>query len=80
MAFQGMKGNGILNWGIDFTSGTKLTVQSDTAISRDKLNDQLKSLGINASSIKINGEKDNVANIFVKDAIDEHKMDTVKAD
>ena len=79
MAFQGMKGNGILNWGIDFTSGTKLTVQSDTAISRDKLNDQLKSLGINASSIKINGEKDNVANIFVKDAIDEHKMDTVKA-
>lgn len=33
MAFQGMKGNGILNWGIDFTSGTKLTVQSDTAIS-----------------------------------------------
>ena len=45
MAFQGMKGNGILNWGIDFTSGTKLTVQSDTAISRDKLNDQLKSLG-----------------------------------
>ena len=79
MAFQGMKGNGILNWGIDFTSGTKLTVQSDTAISRDKLNDQLKSLGINASSIKINGEKDNVANIFVKDAIDEYKMDTVKA-
>ena len=79
MAFQGMKGNGILNWGIDFTSGTKLTVQSETAISRDKLNNQLKSLGINASSIKINGEKDNVANIFVKDAIDEYKMDTVKA-
>ncbi len=52
---------------------------ANTAISRDKLNDQLKSLGINASSIKINGEKDNVANIFVKDAIDEHKMDTVKA-
>ena len=79
MTFQGMKGNGILNWGIDFTSGTKLTVQSDTAISKDKLNDQLKRLGINASSIKINGEKDNVANVFVKDAIDEQKMDTVKA-
>ena len=78
MTFQGVKGNGILNWGIDFTSGTKLTVQSDKAISKDQLNDQLKSLGINASSIKINGEKDNIANVFVKDAIDENAMDKVK--
>lgn len=78
MAFHGAQGNGILNWGIDFTSGTKLTVQSDAAIQKDDLDKQLKELGVSANSIKINGEKDNLATVFVKDAIDEETMDQVK--
>lgn len=78
MAFNGLNGKGILNWGIDFTSGTKLTVTSDEAIQKKELEKQIKELGIKADSIKINGEKDNNATVFVKDAIDQKTMEKVK--
>ena len=52
MGFNGFKGDGILNFGIDFTSGTKITVQSDSAIKADELKTQLKSLGIHANSVR----------------------------
>ena len=80
MTFNGVKGNGIFNFGIDFTSGTKITVQSDTPIDKSTLNNQLKDLGIQANSIKINGENNKNATVFVKDAIKTEKMDTVKAE
>lgn len=79
MIYNGISGNGILNWGIDFTSGTKISVQSDTAIQKDTLTKQVEALGIQPNSIKINGEKNNAATIFVKDAIEQNKMDTIKA-
>lgn len=80
MTFNGVKGNDIFNFGIDFTSGTKITLQSDTAINKNTLDSQLKDLGITANSIKINGENNQTATIFVKDAIKTEKMDTVKAE
>ncbi|WP_115714713.1 protein translocase subunit SecD [Amedibacterium intestinale] len=80
MTFNGVKGNGIFNFGIDFTSGTKITVQSDTPIDKSTLNNQLKDLGIQANSIKINGENNQNATVFVKDAIKTEKMNTVKAE
>lgn len=80
MTFNGVKGNGIFNFGIDFTSGTKITVHSDTPIDKSTLNNQLKDLGIQANSIKINGENNQNATVFVKDAIKTEKMDTVKAE
>lgn len=80
MTFNGVKGNGIFNFGIDFTSGTKITVQSDTPIDKSTLNNQLKDLGIQANSIKINGGNNQNATVFVKDAIKTEKMDTVKAE
>lgn len=79
MIFNGVQGNGALNWGIDFTSGTKLTVQSDTEISKDTLDKQLEELGVDANSIKINGEKNNTATVFVKDAMDENTLSNVKS-
>lgn len=78
MAYNGMSGKGILNWGIDFTSGTKLTIQSDNAIHKDDLNKQMKDLGVKPDSVKVNGEKNNNATIFVKEAIDQDTMDKVK--
>lgn len=79
MVFHGVQGNGILNWGIDFTSGTKLTVQSDEKISKDTLDKQLEDLGVDANSIKINGEKNNTATVFVKNAMDEKTLSNVKS-
>lgn len=78
MAYNGFKGNEVLNLGIDFTSGTKITVVGDTEIKADDLKAQLKELGVNASSIKINGKGNNTATVFVKEAIETEKMDQVK--
>lgn len=78
MGFHGISGNGILNFGIDFTSGTKMTIQSDSAISANTLKAELAELGIKADSIKINGEKDELATVFVKDAVDQDTMNNAK--
>lgn len=78
MGFNGFSGNGILNLGIDFTSGTKLQIESDKEIAKDQLSKQLEELGIKANSIKINGEKNNIASVFSKDAIDTEVMEKAK--
>lgn len=78
MGFNASQGNGFMNLGIDFTSGTKIIVQSDEAIVADTLKTQLADLGINADNIKINGEGNTIANVFVKDAIDTETMDQAK--
>lgn len=79
MAYHGIQGNGILNFGVDFTSGTKIVVQSDNTIVKDDLNKQLEELGVKVNSLKINGEKDNLATIFTKEAIETESMDGIKA-
>lgn len=79
MIGNGAMGNGILNLGIDFTSGTKLQIESEQAIDKAKLQTQLEELGIQANSVKVNGEKNNIAVIFSKNAIDETTMNKAKA-
>lgn len=79
MGFNGFSGNGAMNFGIDFTSGTKITVQSETAIDSTILKNELSDLGVNASNIKINGEGNTLATVFVKDVIEQDTMDTIKA-
>lgn len=78
MAVNGIGGDGILNLGIDFTSGTKLQIESDSAIDKAALETQLSDLGIPVSSIKINGENNNIANVFSKEAIETETMNTAK--
>lgn len=79
MTFHGVQGKDVFNLGIDFTSGTKLTVESDSAIEEAALSKQLEELGVQASSIKINGEGNTIASVFVKDAIETEQMNEVKA-
>lgn len=78
MGYNGIAGKGILNLGIDFTSGTKITVQSDSAINADTLKKELAELGIKADSIKVNGEKDELATVFVKEAVETDTMNAAK--
>lgn len=78
MGFNGMNGNGLMNFGIDFTSGTKITIQSDEAIDSATLKTELSNLGVNASNIKINGEGNTIAQVFVKDAIEKDTMENFK--
>ncbi|MDE6195913.1 MAG: protein translocase subunit SecD, partial [Erysipelotrichaceae bacterium] len=78
MGVHAVQGNGALNLGIDFTSGTKMTIQSDTAIDRDTLSKELSALGIEASSIQINGEGNAIANVFIKQSLSEETLKTAK--
>lgn len=79
MGFHGFSGDGILNLGIDFTSGTKLQIESDQAIDKADLKAKLEDLGISASSVKVNGENNNIASVFSKEAIDTDTMNNAKA-
>ena len=79
MGVNGFSGNGVMNLGIDFTSGTTLTIQSDAAIGQDTLESQLEELGLDPSSVKINGSESNIASVYLKDAVDADTMSTVKA-
>ena len=76
---NGFSGNGVMNLGIDFTSGTTLTIQSDAAIDQADLESQLEELGLDPSSVKINGSESNIASVYLKDAVDADTMSTVKA-
>lgn len=79
MGYNGVSGQGILNLGIDFTSGTKLQIESDAEINKADLQTKLDELGISASSVKVNGENNNIASVFSKEAIDTETMNTAKA-
>ena len=79
MGVNGFSGNGVMNLGIDFTSGTTLTIQSDAAIDQDTVESQLEELGLDPSSVKINGSESNIASVYLKDAVDADTMSTVKA-
>ncbi|MEG0093846.1 MAG: protein translocase subunit SecD, partial [Erysipelotrichaceae bacterium] len=78
--FQAANGNGPFNLGIDFTSGTKITVQSDTKISETKIREIFSKNDLKASAVKLSGDNSNIANVTVKTAISEKDMAKLKAD
>ncbi len=71
-------GDGVLNLGIDFTSGTKLQIEHSAQIDKDALSKQMDELGIKVNSIKINGENNNIASVFSKEAISTETMNKAK--
>ena len=79
MGYHGVSGNGILNLGIDFTSGTKLQIEGENPIDKGELESKLSELGISYDSVKINGENNNIASVFSKDAINTETMNQAKA-
>lgn len=79
MAYHGINGEGIMNFGIDFSSGTSLIVQSDQTIDSDALSAQLSQLGVEADSIRLGGSDNTNANVYIKEAIDSETLSTVKA-
>ena len=79
MVFYGASGDGILNFGIDFSSGTTLTVQSDETIDQDELKKQISDLGIDVDSIRLGGSENTTATVYIKEAIDSSQMTEVKS-
>lgn len=78
MLYHGVNSEGIMNFGIDFSSGTSLIVQSDSTIDSDALTQQLADLGIEVDSIRLGGSENTTANVYIKDAIDSEQLSQVK--
>ena len=78
MLYHGVNGEGIMNFGIDFSSGTSLIVQCDSTIDSDALTQQLADLGIEVDSIRLGGSENTTANVYIKEAIDSEQLSQVK--
>ena len=76
--FQTVSGNGPVNLGIDFSSGTKLTVVSETALTTDQVQAEMEKLGYDDFSYQSAG--DNTEYAITKDSIETSELTKLKAD
>lgn len=68
-----------LNPGIDFTSGSRVQIASEESLSTEEINKDLEELGLEAKSVVLSGEKNEIAVIRYEDVIPEDKIDDLKA-
>ena len=76
--FQTVSGIGPVNLGIDFSSGTKLTVVSETALTTDQVQAEMEKLGYDDFSYQSAG--DNTVYAITKDSIETSELTQLKAD
>lgn len=62
-----------LNLGIDFSSGTKITITSDETIDSSLVIDAFEELGIDVSKVQLSGSDNTIATVSIKDAITEEQ-------
>lgn len=79
MAVNATGGNGVFNLGIDFSSGTKITIDADQSLKSSTLEKEFEDLGIKTSKITISGDDNDVATVSIKKAISEEQRDAVNA-
>lgn len=68
-----------LNLGIDFSSGTRVEVLSDQALSADKIEEYVDSIGYPTSDIVISGEDKNIGVIRYADEFSQDEINTLKS-
>ncbi len=66
-----------LNLGIDFSSGTRVTVTSNETIDSDSLEKGIEALGVDVDSVKLSGSDNSVATISIKKAINEEERQSI---
>ena len=76
--FQMASGNGPVNLGIDFSSGTKLTVASETALTTDAVKAEMEKLSYDDFTYQSAG--DNTVYALTKDSIETAELTKLKAD
>ncbi|MDF9823896.1 SecD/SecF fusion protein [Breznakia sp. PF5-3] len=70
-------GNGALDLGIDFSSGTRITMEAEKSFKSDTLEKELKDLGVDPSDITLSGKGNTVASVSIKDAITEEQREKI---
>jgi len=76
--FNSTNGNGFMNLGIDFSSGTKLTITSDEAITISEVQSEMETLGYTNFSYQASGE--NMVYATTKEALTSDDLKTIKAE
>ena len=69
-----------LNLGIDFTSGTRVDLQSDQAIKTEQVSKQFKDMGLEPSQVTTSGTGNKMATVQFKDALNKSEIQKVKSD
>lgn len=80
MCVNTLNGNDPINFGIDFASGTRITVTSDNKINKSDLTAIFKENGLKVSEIKFSGENNKIATVALKDTVKAKTLKELKAD
>src|SRR5699024_10646950 len=67
-----------LNPGIDFTSGSRIEIQSETSLTTEEIEESITELGLEPKTIVISGEDNNVAVTRYDTVLSEDKIFEVK--
>lgn len=67
-----------LNPGIDFTSGTRVEVMSDNALTSEEISKSLETLELEAKSIVLSGEKNEIGVVRYDKVLPDDKVDELK--
>lgn len=76
MTFNGFSGSGALNLGIDFSSGTKITVTADQPITVDEVMAEFDALKIDVSRTQQSG--DSVVYVTINKALNQDELSEIK--
>ncbi|NBK97740.1 MAG: protein translocase subunit SecD [Erysipelotrichia bacterium] len=77
MGFNAVNAKSAVNLGIDFSGGTRITLTSDTSFNTNTLKKEVEALGVKVDSIHLSGDKNTIATIAIKDAINEKQRSEI---
>ncbi|MGL5977830.1 MAG: protein translocase subunit SecD [Erysipelotrichaceae bacterium] len=80
MGYHGVTGNGVLNLGIDFASGTKITIQADEKIDESEVAALFASYNLVPSAYKYAGTNNEIVSVTVKEAVDSETLSALKTE
>ena len=75
--FNTVSGNGFMNLGIDFSSGTRITLTSENTMNATTIEKDIEALGIEVDSVKLSGENNTTATVAIKAPINEEQRKTI---
>ncbi|MDD6467863.1 MAG: protein translocase subunit SecD [Erysipelotrichaceae bacterium] len=80
VGFHAANGKEPLNLGIDFASGTKITVIADDTLDVKEVTAKFKEFGYEPSRVQLTGEGNTSAHVTIKQAIEQEQLLELKAD
>lgn len=77
MVMNGAKGESLVNLGIDFSSGTRITLTSENGFDSKTLTTDFEKMGIDVDSVTLSGDDNSIATVAIKKAINEEQRSAI---